>query len=188
MLLPILIFRAWILLDHIALELDKEGMKGREDGERGKRGMVGGQLLEWGDLSSDVFYSRKHGIYPATSILVTALTEKYALFKLTVCQKVNFYISCLPSKYFRGEKWTMENALWLSRFQEPYNRTLNYGSSVYSPASILLAETFYQELASKLLEELLFTFFILNFQRKQEATWFQVIRLEILLIIKPKGN
>ena len=61
-------------------------------------------------------------------------------------------------------------------------------SSVYSPASILLAETFYQELASRLLEERLFTFFILNSKRKQEATWFQVIRLEILLKIKPKGK
>ena len=75
-------------------------------------------------------------------ILVTALRQKYAMLKLTVCQKgigtkkeVNFYISHLPS-------------------------------SVYSPASILLAETFYQELASRLLEELLFTFFILNSQRK----------------------
>ena len=52
--------------------------------------------------------------------------------------------------------------------------------------SILVAETFYQELASRLLEELLFTFFILNSKRKQEATWLQVIRLEILLKIKPK--
>ena len=98
------------------------------------------------------------------NILVTALRQKYAMFKLTVCQKgtgtkkeVNFYISCLPS-------------------------------SVYSPASLLLAETFYQELASRLLEELLFTFLILNSQRKQEATWLQVIRLEILLKIKPKGK
>ena len=90
-------------------------------------------------------------------ILVTVLRQKYALFKLTVCRKVNFYISCLRS-------------------------------SVYSPASILLAETFYQELASRLLEELLFTFFILNSQRKQEATWLRVIRLEILLKIKPKGK
>ena len=90
-------------------------------------------------------------------ILVTVLRQKYAMFKLTGCQKVNFYISCLRS-------------------------------SVYSPASILLAETFYQELASRLLEELLFTFFILNSQRKQEATWLPVIRLEILLKIKLKGK
>ena len=90
-------------------------------------------------------------------ILVTVLRQKYAMLKLTVCQKVNFYISCLRS-------------------------------SVYSPTSILLAETFYQELASRLLEELLFTFFILNSQRKQEATWLPVIRLEILLKIKPKGK
>ena len=61
-------------------------------------------------------------------------------------------------------------------------------SSVYSPASILLAETFYQELARRLLEELLFTFFILNSQRRQEATWLPVIRLEILLKMKPKGK
>ena len=61
-------------------------------------------------------------------------------------------------------------------------------SSVYSPASILLAETFYQELARRLLEELLFTFFILNSKRKREATWLPVIRLEMLLKIKPKGK
>ena len=38
--------RHWsVLLDHIALQLDKEAMKGREDGERGE----GGRLFEWGD-------------------------------------------------------------------------------------------------------------------------------------------
>jgi len=61
-------------------------------------------------------------------------------------------------------------------------------SSVYSPDSMLLSETLRQKLVSRILEELLFTFFILNSQRKQEATWLQVIRLEILLKIKPKGR
>ena len=44
-LVPWLIFRAWILLDHIALQLNGEGIKGGEDGERGGREA----LLKGGD-------------------------------------------------------------------------------------------------------------------------------------------
>ena len=55
-LVPWLISRAWIvtaqfLLDHIALQLDREGIKGREDDERGGGG---------GNYSGEAINSRKY--------------------------------------------------------------------------------------------------------------------------------
>ena len=64
-----------VLLDHIALQLDREGIKGREDGERGRGwgyskeamnlniSVKGGRLIEGGDLSRDACYLRKYGTY-----------------------------------------------------------------------------------------------------------------------------
>ena len=43
-----------VLLDLAPLQLEREGIKEREDGERGG----GGRLLEGGDLSRDGYYSR----------------------------------------------------------------------------------------------------------------------------------
>ena len=42
------------MLDLAPLQLEREGIKEREDGERGG----GGRLLEGGDLSRDGYYSR----------------------------------------------------------------------------------------------------------------------------------
>ena len=51
-MVPLLLFRAWIitdwsvLLDQIALQLDREGIKEREDGEKGGGGGGGGYSRE----------------------------------------------------------------------------------------------------------------------------------------------
>ena len=64
-LVPWKIFRDWIvivLLDHTAIQLDREGIKGREDGERD-----GGRLFKIfpskrRDYSREGYYPRKYGI------------------------------------------------------------------------------------------------------------------------------
>ena len=62
------------LLDHIALQLDKEGIKGREDGETSGGGRLfeegdyfnifikGGRLFVEGDQSMDGYRSRKYSM------------------------------------------------------------------------------------------------------------------------------
>ena len=47
------------MLDHTALELDREGIKGREDGERGRGG--GGRLSEGRNYLK--YFSSKEGDY-----------------------------------------------------------------------------------------------------------------------------
>ena len=69
-LLPLLIFRAWIVtdqsvllaIDHMALQLDREGIKWREDGETG-----GGETIIRGRLLFYIFPS-KGGDYPGVAI------------------------------------------------------------------------------------------------------------------------
>ena len=64
-----------VLLDQISLQLDREGIKEREDGERVSRGgdywreaiisnisIKAGQFFEGGDYLRDGYYSRKYGM------------------------------------------------------------------------------------------------------------------------------
>ena len=53
-----------VLLNLIALQLDKEGIKGREDDERGGVSIFvkGGRLFEGGNYSRDGNYSKKYTI------------------------------------------------------------------------------------------------------------------------------
>ena len=61
------------MLNLVALQIDRDGKKGREDGERGGEGRLfeggdyfkhfrkRGRLFEGGDQSRDSHYSRKYG-------------------------------------------------------------------------------------------------------------------------------
>ena len=149
-LVPWLIFRAWILLDHIALQLNREGIKGREDAERGGRGGItrGRWFIEGRLLFEEIWQ---------LEILVTTLRQKYAMFKLTVCQKG------IETK--KRSEFLHQLSPFI-RIQASYH-------------AVGCQQTF---------RGAALHFFILNSQRKQEATWLQVIRLEILLKIKPKGK
>ena len=119
--------RHWsVLLDHIALQLDMEGMKGREDGKRGKEGTIirGRRLIEGRLLFQEIRYMRLAWA-PLGGILMLR-SQQIISIKQTIPAIIFLYIPLpsnralelvcnshiFPEKIESWKAWPILNVFW----------------------------------------------------------------------------